>query len=151
GEQHEQANRAARRRRQMVAAVRRQQSIRTAARRFGVSVSAVVYWVERAKGQRLDRVDWGDRPRAPHHTQRTEAGVEEQVLGRRRQLPQDSDLGGYGAEAIQQALRAEGLARPPSIRTTHRILQRRGALGSRRRVRRPPPPRGWYLPDLAQG
>lgn len=135
----------------MVAAVRQQQSIRSVARRFGVNTSTVVYWVERAKGQRLDRVDWEDRSRAPHHTRRTEAALEEQVLRLRRQLRQDSDLGAYGAEAIQQALRAEGLADPPSIRTIHRILQRRGALDGRRRVRRPPPPRGWYLPDLAKG
>jgi transposase-like protein len=135
----------------MVAAVRQQQSIRSVARRFGVNTSTVVYWVERAKGQRLDRVDWEDRSRAPHHTRRTEAALEEQVLRLRRQLRQDSDLGAYGAEAIQQALRAEGLAGPPSIRTIHRILQRRGALDGRRRVRRPPPPRGWYLPDLAKG
>ena len=32
-----------------------------------------------------------------------------------------------------------------------RILERRGALDRRRRVRRPPPPRGWYLPTVAQG
>jgi hypothetical protein len=96
-------------------------------------------------------VDWEDRSRAPHYTQRTEAELEEQVLRLRRQLRQDSDLGAYGAETIQQALRAQGRADPPSIRTIHRILQRRGALDSRRRVRRPPPPRGWYLPDLAKG
>jgi transposase-like protein len=122
----------------MVAAVRRHQSIRSVARRFGVSPNTVVYWVERAKGQRLDRMDWEDRSRTPHHTQRTEAGVEEQVLRLRRQLRRDSDLGAYGAEAIQQALQAQGLSDPPSARTIHRILQRRGALDSRRRVRRPP-------------
>jgi transposase len=135
----------------MVAAVRQHQLIRSVARRFGVSPSTVVYWVERAKGQRLERVDWEDRSRAPHHTQRTEAELEEQVLRLRRQLRQDSDLGAYGAEAIQQALREQGLANPPSVRTIHRILQRRGALDRRHRVRRPPPPRGWYLPDLARG
>jgi transposase-like protein len=135
----------------MVAAVRQHQSIRAVAHRFGVSTSTVVYWVERAKGQRLDRVDWEDRSRAPHHTQRTAVELEEQVLRLRRQLRKDSDLGAYGADAIQQALRAQGLSDPPSVRTIHRILQRRGALDSRSRVRRPPPPRGWYLPDLAQG
>jgi transposase-like protein len=134
----------------MVAAVRQHQSIRAVARRFGVSSSTVVYWVERAKGQRLDRVDWADRSRAPHHTQRTEAELEGQVLRLRRQLRKDSDLGAYGADAIQQALREQGLADPPSVRTIHRILQRRGALDSVRRVRRPPPPRGWYLPDRAR-
>src|SRR5262249_38414463 len=149
--QHEQANRAAQRRRQMVVAIRQGQAIRAVARRFGVSPSTVVYWVERAKGQRLDRVDWEDRSRAPHRTQRTGAELEEQVPRLRRQLRQDSDLGAYGAEAIQQALRAQGRAGPPSVRTIHRILQRRGALDGRHRVRRPPPPRGWYLPDLAHG
>ena len=127
----------------MVAAVRQHQSIRAVARRFGVSISTVVYWVERAKGQRLDRVDWDDRSRAPHHTQRTAAELEEQVLRLRRQLRQESDLGAYGADAIQQALREQGLTDVPSVRTIHRILQRRGVLDSRPRVRRPPPPRGW--------
>ena len=135
----------------MVAAVRQHQSIRSVARRFGVSTSTVVYWVQRAKGQRLDRVDWTNRSRAPHHTQRTVDELEERVLALRRQLRKDSDLGTYGADAIQQALREQGFADPPSLRTIHRILQRRGALDSRRRVRRPPPPRGWYLPDLAKG
>jgi putative transposase len=135
----------------MVAAVRQRQSIRAVAHRFGVSTSTVVYWVERAKGQRLDRVDWEDRSRAPHHTRRTAAELEEQVLRLRRQLRKDSDLGAYGADAIQQALREQRLADAPSVRTIHRILQRRGALDRRSRVRRPPPPRGWYLPDLAKG
>jgi putative transposase len=134
----------------MVAAVRQHQSLRTVAHRFGVSISTVVYWVQRAKGQRLDRVDWADRSRAPHHTQRTADALEEQVLRLRRQLRKDSDLGAYGADAIQQALREQGVTDPPSVRTIHRILQRRGALDSRGRVRRPPPPRGWYLPDLAK-
>ncbi|MHB1426379.1 MAG: hypothetical protein ACYC3I_24720 [Gemmataceae bacterium] len=134
----------------MVAAVRQHHSLRTVARRFGVSISTVVYWVQRAKSQRLDRVDWTDRSRAPHRTQRTAHELEEQVLRLRRQLLKDSDLGAYGADAIQQALRQQGVTDPPSVRTIHRILQRRGALDSRGRVRRPPPPRGWYLPDLAK-
>jgi hypothetical protein len=37
----------------------------------------------------------------------------------------------------------------PSARTIHRILARRGALDRTRRLRRPPPPPGWYLPDVA--
>jgi putative transposase len=116
-----------------------------------VSTSTVLYWVERAKGQRLDRVDWQDRSRAPHHTQRTAAEVEELALRVRRQLRLESDLGAYGAQAIRQTLREQGLADVPSVRTIHRILQRRGALDSRTRVRRPPPPRGWYLPAVAGG
>jgi transposase-like protein len=133
----------------MVAAVRRGATARAVARRFGVSTSTVLHWVERARGQRLDRVDWADRPRAPHHTRRTEVGIEDLVLRLRRQLRQDSDLGAFGAEAIQQALVAQGASAVPSVRTINRILRRRGALDSRHRLRRPPPPRGWYLPDLA--
>jgi hypothetical protein len=37
------------------------------------------------------------------------------------------------------------------VRTIGRILLRRGALDGRQRVRRPPPPPGWYLPDVAAG
>ena len=43
----------------MVAAVRKAASLRQVARRFGVGVATVAFWVERAKGQRLDRVDIG--------------------------------------------------------------------------------------------
>jgi len=49
----------------MVAAVRRGQSRRAVARQEGVGLATVASWVERAKGQRLDRVDWPDRWRAP--------------------------------------------------------------------------------------
>lgn len=134
----------------MVAAVRQHQTIRAVARRFAVSTSTVLYWVERAKGQRLDRVDWHDRSRVPHHTRRTEVGLEDEVLHVRRQLQKDSDLGACGAVVIQQSLREQGHTHLPSVRTINRILRRRGALDGRTRVRRPPPPRGWYLPDLAK-
>lgn len=134
----------------MVAAVRQHQTIRAVARRFAVSTSTVLYWVERAKGQRLDRVDWHDRSRVPHHTRRTEVGLEDEVLHVRRQLQKDSDLGACGAVMIQQSLREQGHTHLPSVRTINRILRRRGALDGRTRVRRPPPPRGWYLPDLAK-
>src|SRR3984893_17954300 len=33
----------------------------------------------------------------------------------------------------------------------NRILGRRGALDGKKRTRRPPPPTGWYLPDVAAG
>ena len=39
----------------------------------------------------------------------------------------------------------------PSLRTIGRILERNGALDYRRRVRRRPPPKGWHLPDVANG
>jgi putative transposase len=132
----------------MVTAVRRGQSLRVVAGRFGVAIATVAHWVERAQGQRLDRVDWSDRSHAPHQPRRTDTAVEELVLQTRRALAQ-GDLGAIGAAAIQQALQEQGGAPLPSVRTINRILARRGALDSRRRIRRPPPPRGWYLPEVA--
>jgi len=134
----------------MVAAVRGGQPIREAARQFAGGVATVAYWVERAKGQRLDRVDFSDRSRAPHRTRRTATNLEDLVLQSRKELAQ-SDLGAIGAEAIHQALQDQGVGQIPSVRTINRILGRRGALDSKKRTRRPPPPTGWYLPDVAAG
>jgi hypothetical protein len=132
----------------MVAAVRRGASLRAVARRFRVGVATVAHWVARAQGQRLDRVDWSDHSRAPRQTRRTATALEDLVLKARRELAL-SDLGAIGAEPIRQALLAQGAADVPSLRTISRILARRGALDARPRTRRPPPPRGWYLPDVA--
>jgi transposase len=132
----------------MVAAVRRDQSLRAVARQFGVGMATVAYWVERAKGQRLDRVDWSDRSRAPRKTRRTDTALEDQILKTRDALAH-GDLGAIGAAPIRQALQEQGVAKVPSLRTINRILSRRGALDGRRRTRRPPPPRGWYLPEVA--
>ncbi len=127
------------------------ESQRSVARRFGVSLATVQLWLARAGDERLDRVDWGDRSSAPHHRQRVAPDLEDHVLAVRRELREDSLLGEYGAVAIHRELRAE--TRPagpvPSVRTIGRILERRGALDSRRRTRHPAPPPGWYLPDLA--
>jgi len=140
-------------RRGIVAAVRAGASRRAVARERRVSLATVQLWLERAGDARLDRVDWSDRPSRPHRTTRTERGLEERVLTLRRELREESPLGEYGAAAIRREL----LARPdpattvPSLRTIGRILERRGALDARRRTRRPPPPAGWYLPDLRSG
>jgi hypothetical protein len=74
--------------------------------------------------------------------------MEDRVLTVRRELAQ-SDLGAVGAEPIRQALLEQGVTGVPSVRTINRILARRGALDRRHRTRRPPPPAGWYLPDVA--
>ena len=132
----------------MVAAVRRGQSLRVVARRFGVGIATVAHWVERGQGQRLDRVDWSDRSHAPHQPRRTDATVEDLVLQTRTALAH-GDLGAVGAASIQQALQEQGVAAPPSLRTINRILARRGAWTAAARTRRPPPPRGWYLPEVA--
>src|SRR5512135_477269 len=133
----------------MVAAVRRGHSQHAVARQFGVSLATVQYWVDRARGQRLDRVDWSDRSHSPRTPHRTGRATEDLVLSLRRELAETSDLGACGAKAIHLALQGRGVQDIPSIRTIGRILQRRGALDGRRRVRRPPPPRGWYLPEVA--
>jgi putative transposase len=132
----------------MVSAVRRGQSLRAVARAFGVGVATAAHWVERGQGQRLDRIDFSDRPRAPHKTRRTDAALEDLIVKTRGELAH-GDLGALGADAIRQALLDQKRAAVPSRRTINRVLARRGALDGRRRTRRPPPPKGWYLPDAA--
>jgi hypothetical protein len=131
--------------------VRHGESQRSVARRLGVALRTVQRWLARAGEERLDRVDWADRSRAPQRTRRTAHRVEDEILVLREQLKEQSALGEYGAAAIRRELvaRAEAAAAVPALRTIGRILERRGALDGRRRIRRPPPPPGWYLPDLA--
>jgi transposase-like protein len=149
GGRHEQSDREAARRRAIVAAVRSGRSQHEVAHEFGVSQSTVHAWVRRAQGQRLDRVDWHDHPCTPHTTTRTEATIEDLVLTVRTELGQRSDLGFHGAEAIHEALQDRKVEPLPSVRTINRILERRGALDGQRRIRRPPPPPGWHLPEVA--
>lgn len=134
-----------------MANVRRGGSLRETARSFKVSLATVQHWVARAAGQRLDRVDWEDRPAGcPSPPNRTSAQVEHRVLDLRTQLREFSDLGEFGAAAIRRELEAQGFYPLPSQRTIGRILERHGALDGQRRQRRPAPPKGWYLPDLAE-
>lgn len=132
----------------MVKAVRNGQSLRSVAKEFGVSLSHVQRWVTRAGQDRLDRVDFSDRRDGPKAmANRTSTSVEDLILELRRQLKEESPLGEFGAVAIHRELqRHRPRLRPvPTIRTIGRILQRRGALDGRHRVRRSPPPPGWYL------
>jgi putative transposase len=140
----------------MVAAVRAGESLRSVARRFHVSIDTVRRWVQHAGDARLDRVEWSDRPdgpRSPHN--QTPADVEEAVLAWRVFLRNESDLGEYGAAAIHTAMERDretgGEVHVPSVRTINRILDRRGVLDSQHRPRAVSPPRGWYLPDVADG
>jgi hypothetical protein len=134
-----------------VAAVRAGASQRSVARRFRVGRATVQYWLNRAGDRPLERIDWGDRSSAPIHVARTAIELEDLVLDVRRQLREDSILGEYGPVAIRHELEARGVPGPlPSIRTIARIVERRGALDARRRVRRPSPPAGWYLPELRE-
>jgi len=125
--------------------------MRSVAEEFAVPVSTVQHWVTRAQGRRLDRVDWDDRSSAPKRTRRTKASIERRVLAARKRLKQRSALGEYGAPAIHCELQQQGVQPLPGVRTIGRILQRHGVLDGRKRVRRPPPPKGWYLPDVAVG
>jgi len=136
----------------MVAEVRRGAAQRAVARRFGIGLGHLQYWLARTHGQRLDRVDWSDQSNAPRtHGRQTQASVQRRVLALRRELRQ-GDLGFVGAQAIHDVLRAERPhARLPSLRTIGRILKRHGALDAVRRVRRCAPPPGWYLPEVAAG
>jgi hypothetical protein len=134
----------------MVAAAREGASLRSVGRQFGVSPATVQLWLRRAADQPLERTDWSDRPSIPGRVSRTRVEVEDRILEVRRTLREESILGEYGPSAIRGELEAtaELPGPPPSVRTIARILERRGALDAKRRVRRPAPPAGWYLPDV---
>jgi putative transposase len=138
----------------MVKLVRAGSSVRSVARQFCVGLSHVQYWVRRAGAQRLDRVDWTDQSSAPlQSANSTSKAMEEAVLKARAQL-RVSDLGEWGARAIHAHLTAAATvtdAGLPSVRTIGRVLSRRGVLDGKIRIRRTPPPPGWYLPLLAAG
>jgi len=135
-----------------VAAVRQGQSLRSVARQFRVSLRTVQVWVARAKDQRLDRVDWSERPRGGRRkATATPKRIEDLILRVRQQLKDTSALGEYGAAAIRRELEKRRMQPLPSLRTIGRILLRRGVLDGRRRLRHPPPPKGWYLPRVAAG
>jgi putative transposase len=136
----------------MVAAVRRGESLRSVAARFGVSVPTVTRWVCRAQGKRLDRTSFSDQSRAPRHVHnRTGPAMEKLVLDLRQQLRAQSELGELGAAAIRREPACRGIPHPPSLRTIGSMLERHGALDYRRRIRRQAPPAGWHLPAVAAG
>jgi len=75
--------------------------------------------------------------------------MEDLVLTTRRELRENSALGEFGDAAIVREMLDREITDVPSISTIARILRRRGALDGRRRIRRPAPSPGWYLPDVA--
>ena len=134
----------------MVRAVRRGAALRSVARPFHVRPTTVQRWVERVRGQRRDRAELGDRSSAPQRVaNRVRPDLEDLILQIRRELRDHSDLGEFGAAAMRRELLTRGMAAPPSLRTIGRILERRGVLDSRHRVRRQAPPLGWDLPEVA--
>jgi transposase len=135
----------------MVAAVRSGSSQRSVAERFKTSLCTVQRWIAHAAGKRLDRVDFSDRSHEAHRiANKTTDTVEQRILQLREELKR-SILGEHGAEAIAAELAVEGHSSIPSVRTINRILQRVGAFDGDRRVRRPAPKPGWYLPAVAVG
>lgn len=134
----------------MVKAVRKGDSNHEVARRFRVSRPLVRRWVRHAEGQRLDRVEWSNRlPGRRQPINKTSTQLEDLVVALRRELKETSALGEYGAAAIRWELQRRRIRPLPSLRTIGRILERRGALDGRRRIRRPAPPPGWYLSKVA--
>jgi hypothetical protein len=135
----------------MVKAVRGGMGVRATARRFKVSHGTVKTWVERARGKRLERVDFSDRSSGPHKpANRTSKRLEAKILKLRGELKLKSALGEHGAAAILLALCASTQKPVPCARTIGRILGRNGQLDARQRKRFPAPPKGWYLPDVAE-
>jgi len=116
-----------------------------------VSVSTPAYWVARAWGKRIDRVQFESR-KTGRAWNRTPDGLEQRILSLRNVLRKESVLGEYGPDAIGLALHEGGsVQRVPERTTIYRVLARHGALDGAHRQRRPAPPKGWYLPDLAAG
>jgi len=135
----------------MVVLVRRGMSRRAVARRFRVRLPTVQRGVKRAAGHRLDRVDGRGQASRPHRTRRTAASLEALGWQVRQALQAHRDVGEVGAVAIHREVTTRSCSSRPAVRTIGRLLARRGVLDARRRPRRRPPPRGWYVPMVAAG
>jgi hypothetical protein len=119
------------------------------AERLGVGRGTVQRALARAADRDdLDAVVWTDRSTAPHRTRRTDPAVEARIALVRAEL-QAGILGDHGPAAIREALLDGGDEAVPSVRTIARIVTRLGLNERLRRIRRPAPPRGWYLPEVA--
>ena len=112
------------RRRQLVQAVRSGRSLRFVSREFGVSVSTAAYWVGRARGKRIDRVQFESR-KTGRAWNRTPSNMEQRILSVRNVLRKESVLGEYGPDAIGLALQHKQALEPvPSRTTIYRVLAR---------------------------
>jgi hypothetical protein len=117
---------------------------------FDASVGTVAYWVEQARGQRLDRVNFEGR-KPGRASNRTPVQLEQHILSVRRHLRDSSVLGEYGPDAIALALAQDSCPEQvPSRSTIYRVLARHGVLDRMHRQRRAAPPKGWYLPAVVR-
>lgn len=136
----------------MVRLVRAGKSMRAVADQFRVSANTVRLWVARAGEARLDRVDFASRKAGCARAwNRLCPELEQRIIDLRQRLREQSVLGEYGAQAIQDALRGQMSSVVPAIATINRVLSRHGLQDGARRIRRAPPPKGWYLPAVAAG
>jgi len=131
----------------MVREVRAGRGLREVARQFKVDVGTVSLWLKRSADQRLDRFSFADS-KPGRAWNRTVQPVEQRILQTRAWLREHSVLGEYGADAIERVLHTET---PISRATINRVLKRHGATDAPGRIRRPAPPKGWYLPEVAAG
>ncbi|HEX4612003.1 MAG TPA: hypothetical protein VH092_27650 [Urbifossiella sp.] len=92
----------------MVAAARGGASLRSVARQFGAHLRTVPAWVGWADDQRLDRVDWSDRPRGGRRESATTAADGSYSF---------SGLAAGPYEAQFVAPTGDSVASPPSGRT----------------------------------
>jgi len=136
----------------MVRLVRSGKSLHMVAERFHTSVNTVRLWMARAEGHRLNRVDFSNRkPGCERGWNRLPVALEQRIAELRRALREESILGEHGAQAIQRTLKGEMPSGVPGIATINRALSRQGLQDGTRRIRRAPPPKGWYLPEVAAG
>ena len=136
----------------MVRLVRSGKSLHMVAERFHTSVNTVRLWMARAEGHRLKRVDFSNRkPGCERGWNRLPVALEQRIAELRRALREESILGEHGAQAIQRTLKDEMPSGVPGIATINRALSRQGLQDGTRRIRRAPPPKGWYLPEVAAG
>jgi hypothetical protein len=133
----------------MVRLVRLGKSMHSVADKLKVGSSTVWRWAHRTDGQRLDRADFATR-KPGRAWNRTDAELEQRIVELRQSLAATA-LGNSGARAIHNALRAQVSPIPTSVATINRVLSRRGLQDGARRIRRPAPPKGWYLPQVMAG
>jgi hypothetical protein len=126
-------------------------TLRDIAKTFNETKSTVQRWVAIANGKRLDRVDFQNKKSGPKKPKnKSSVKLEKRVLQLRKHLKEKSVLGLHGAEAIRDEMHRRGDRNVPTSRTIANILTRNGMVDRRTRIRRPPPPPGWYLPGLLQ-